>query len=278
MPGCPICNNPNGRIEIDEHGSTKQCACSFRSDCRKRLPPDISEATPILVSPLLQIRGPGEVLVDLTTEDLFIKSYWSNLTSHLLLVLTVKMLGCLMYPFRIVTDSDLRDVYVGARAYTSRSRSHREDVPAFNSLADYIGKDMELVIIRLGFLGHRNRAMPGVLLEALRLRSVAGKPTWIVEEPDSIFGPGHFSYSEEVAEYIRRRYQVVDLTNPNDGRSIVPRGVEGAPLEEDEGMSLDPAPVTRNVMPEPAIPTSGDSRIDMNILDGSRRPRRWNRR
>lgn len=281
MPGCPICNSPNGRIEIDEHGSTKQCACSFRADIRKRLPPDISEATPILASPLLQIKGPGEVVVDLTDEDLFIKSYWYNLAPHLLLVLTSKMLGNLMFPFRIVTDSDLRDVYVGARAYTSRSRANREDIPTFNGLADYVGADKELVIIRLGALGHRNRAMPGIFRETLLLRRSLCKPTWIVEEPDSIFGPGHFAYNSEVAEFIRQNYQVVDLTDPNDTRPVVPRGVAGAPLEEDEGMSLDPTPApVRNVMPEPAIPTPIEARIDMSILEGSsqRRPRRGNRR
>jgi hypothetical protein len=278
MPGCSICNNPDGKIETDEHGSTRQCACSFRADCQKRLPPDIAGAEPILTSPLLHIGKPGEVVVDLTTENLFIKSRWGDLAPHLLLVLTYRMLQNLMFPFRVTNDAELRDVYVGSRAYNARSRQRRDEIPTYNGLADFIGGDRELVVIRLGGLGHRNRAMPGILLESLVLRRMASKPTWIVEEPNSIFGEGHFSYSPESAREIRDHYQVVDLIDPHDTRPIVPRGIEGAPQEEEEGISLDEAPAPRNprpfVMPEPAIQATASSSVNMNLVTDSNRPRR----
>jgi hypothetical protein len=276
MPGCSICNNPDGKIETDEHGSTRQCACSFRAHCQKRLPPDIAGAEPILTSPLLHIGAPGEVMVDLTNESLFIKSWWSDFAPHLLMALTYRMLQNLMFPFRITSDAELRDVYVGARAYSSRSRQRRDDIPTYNSLADFIGGDRELVVIRLGGLGYRNRAMPGILLEAMLARRMTSKATWIVEEPNSIFGEGHFSYSPEAAKEIREHYQVVDLTNPSDTRPIVPRGVQGAPLEEEEGISLDENPVPRKpcVMPEPAIQPTATSSINMDIVTGSNRSSR----
>ena len=278
MPGCSICNNPDGKIEIDEHGSTRQCACSFRAHCQKRLPPDIAGTEPILTSPLLHIGRPGEVIVDLTTENLFIKSWWADFAPHLLMALTYRMLQNLMFPFRITNDAELRDVYVGSKAYTARSRQRRDEIPTYNGLADFIGGDRELVIIRLGGLGYKNRAMPGIMHEALVLRRMASKPTWIIEEPNSIFGEGHFSYGPEAAREIRDHYQVVDLTDPHDTRPIVPQGVEGATPPEEEGISLDnePAPRRRRepVMPEPAIQPTASSSVNMNLVTDSTRPRR----
>lgn len=280
---CPICKRLDGKIEVDEHGSTKQCVCSFRSDCRKRLPPDIAGADPIKDSPLLKIGGPGEVFVDLTTENLFIKGYWSDLAPHLLRVLTFKMLHNLMYPFQILMDSQLRDIYVGSEAYTARSRKQRDDIRTYNNLSDAIGSDKELVIIRLGFLGWHNKAMPGILKEAIRLRRGVGKATWLVEEPNSIFGPGHFSYDPEVAELISQQYSVVEIASTIT-REVVPRGVVGAhlALEEEEGMSLDseeaPAkPRKKFVMPPPAITTPAKPTLDMGILTGDGKKKKFKR-
>lgn len=279
---CPICKRPDGRIEVDDHGSTKQCVCSFRSDCRKRLPPDIAGAGPIKDSPLLKIGGPGEVFVDLTTENLFIKGCWSDLAPHLLRVLTYKMLHNLMYPFQIIMDAQLRDIYVGSEAYTARSRKKRDDIPTYNNLSDAIGADKELVIIRLGFLGHPNKAMPGILKEVIRLRRGLSKPTWIVEEPNSIFGPGHFSYDPEVAEMIHLDYSVVAIESTVE-RVLAPRGVAGAhlALEEEEGMSLDSEeapskPRKKFVMPPPAITAPATPTVDMGLLTGEgKKKKKW---
>jgi hypothetical protein len=278
---CPICKRPDGRIEVDEHGSTKQCVCSFRADCRKRLPPDIAGAGIVKDSPLLSIGGPGEVFTDLTSENLFIKGDWSDLASHLLRVLTFKMIQNLMYPFKIIMDVQLKDVYVGSEAYTSRSRKKRDDVPTFNNLSDAIGADKELVIIRLGFLGHANKAMPGILKEVIRLRRGLCKPTWIVEEPNSIFGPGHFSYDPEVAAMINQDYSVV-VIEPTTERVMVPRGVAGAKLalEDDDGMSVDqeeaPKPRKKFVMPSEAITIPSASTVDMGLLTGEgKKKKKW---
>lgn len=280
-PVCPICKSPDGKIDIGDDADKKQCVCSFRTDVKKRLPPEIAEAIPINASPLMEIGGPGEVKVDLTSENLFIKGYWSDLAPHLLLVFTVKMLKQLMYPFQIITDARLRDVYVGSESYTSRSRKKRDDIQTFNSLSDVIGGDKELVIIRLGFLGWVNKAMPGILKEAIRLRHGVGKSTWIVEEPNSIFGPGHFSYDAEVAEMISQRFSVVEIQAKVD-REVVPRGVKGAHLAvtEEEGMSLDaeeaPKPRKKFVMPEAAI--QAPSSIDMGLLTDDGKKKKFKKR
>jgi hypothetical protein len=269
---CPICKRVDGKIEVDEEGNTKQCVCSFRADCRKRLPPEIAGATPVKETPLLKIGGPGEVFADLTTENLFIKGYWEDLACHLLRVLTFKMLHNLMYPFQILMDTQLRDIYVGSEAYTSRSRKNRDEIRTYNSLSDAIGVDKELVIIRLGFLGWHNKAMPGILKEAIRIRRGVGKATWLIEEPNSIFGPGHFSYDPEVAEMISQQYSVIEIASTVE-RAVVPRGVVGAHLAmEEEGMSIDqedepPKQRKKFVMPPPAI-VSPQAKIDMGLLTG----------
>lgn len=277
---CPICKRSDGKIEVDEHGSTKQCVCSFRADCRKRLPPEIAGAGPIKDSPLLKIGGPGEVFSDLTSENLFIKSDWSDLAPHLLRVLTYKMLHNLMYPFQIIMDVQLKDVYVGSESYTARSRKKRDDITTYNNLSDIVGGDKELVIIRLGFLGHANKAMPGILKEVIRLRRGLVKPTWLVEEPNSIFGPGHFSYDPEVAEMIHQTYSVVTIKSTVE-RVVAPRGVAGAKLalEDEEGMSVDqeeaPKPRKRFVMPPEVITAPPTPTLDMGLLTGEGKKKKW---
>lgn len=270
---CPICKSPDGIIVTDEHGSVKQCVCKFRIKSRKRLPTEIATATPILKSPLLELGRPGEVIVDLSDQNLFIKAYWLDLAPHLLFVLTYKMLQNLLYPFLITNDVKIRDVFVGSEAYGARSRKNRDDIPTYNSLSDLLGSDYELVVIRLGVIGYKNRALPGALKESLSIRNACGKATWIVEEPNSQFGPGHFDYSPEVADVINKQYRLIDLTNPNDTREVVPRGVEGAPLEEDEGMSLDPVPKVPVVMSPSVIQTTG-TQVDMGMLTGEGRKKK----
>jgi hypothetical protein len=278
-PVCPICKSLDGKIDVGDDADKKQCVCSFRNNIRKRLSPEIADAPPINASPLIEVGGPGEVKADLTSENLFIKGYWSDLAPHLRLVLTIKMLHSLLYQFQIITDARLRDVYVGSESYTARSRKKRDDIETNNSLHDVIGADRELVIIRLGFLGWANKAMPGILKEAIRLRHGVSKPIWIVEEPNSIFGPGHFSYDAEVAEMISQRFSVVEIKSRVE-REVVPRGVKGAHLAvtEEEGMSLDAEeaqkPQRRKfVMPEPAIQAPAPPNIDMGLLtdDGKKK-------
>ena len=252
------CKNPkchDGWVQ-DGDNHWKQCLCFFWREAKRRMGPEIGSAPPIDYSPLLMPgRVGGSVSVDRTNENLFIKGWWSDVTSHLFIVLSCKMMNKgLWYPFKIVNESEIFNVRMGLNAYNSRPKGKRDEVQIFNTLADFIGGDFELVIIRLGSAGYKNQALPGYLKEALTTRAMASKPTWIIEEPDSIFGPGHFSYNEKVGDFISNNFTPVDLITERKG-PITPRGVSGSELQSGDGLVVDDerANPVKAVMPKERV-------------------------
>lgn len=258
----PVCARCNGKgflpVEGDDF-TVQQCICAYSRALRAHLGVEIATAPLITKSPLFVAGDAGEPpKIDRTKENLFIKGYWRDLLSHFKWAL-----GCKgpLFPFRLLTDEKLKVVWLGQESYAARAKSRRDEVVTYNSLADLVGPDIDLVIIRLGFLGHKNIAMPGILKEAMMIREFACKPTWIVEVPTSLYGPGHFSYSEEVADYIAEKFEVVDLVRKESARSDeVPHGIEISPLaialDADDGDdvtigSLQPTPASMRHMPKP---------------------------
>lgn len=278
---CPLCQGQERILDGDK--PVKQCRCSFKKDFLKRVGAEIANSTPVASSPLLMPgKIGGELLVDRTEENLFIKGWWSDITSHLLIVLSCKMMRYgLQYPFKVVTDNEIFEVRMGFHAYGSRPKSKREEVPVFNTLSDFMGKDFELVIVRLGSVCYTNRAAPLYLKEALKAREVASRPTWIVEEPDSPFGPGHFSYNEDVGDYVATNFEPVDLTKTREG-PIVPRGVHGAGLPIDTGLAIDddrPTQTQVTALPKSRI-VIPESRMANNdpVLFGGKKNNSWKNR
>jgi len=255
---CLRCNGA-GVLPVEGDDSTvQQCICSYSRALKIHLGAEIATAPLIQKSPLYVAGLPGEVpKVDRTGENLFIKGYWRDLLSHLKWTL-----GCKgpMFRFRLVTDEKLKIVWLGQESYAARAKSKRDEVVTYNSLNDLVGSDLDLVIIRLGFLGHKNVAMPGVLKEALMIREFACKPTWLVEVPTSIFGHGHFSYSEEVADYIDDHFEIVNLVRKESSRvDDTPHGIAIPPVAlmadtedgEDVGLgAMTPTAGAMKYMPE----------------------------
>jgi len=208
---CSKCGG-TGRIEVDDL-TVRQCICAFARAMKEHLGAEIALAPSITSSPLFEMGGVDkDPKTDLTSKNLFLKGAWEDLLPHLKCALVGKGL---FFSFKVLTDERLKIVYVGDESYKARSKSKRDESPTFNSLTDILGPDVDLVILRIGKLGYPNKAMPGILKEALMLREAASKATWINETPDSFFGPGHFSYDENVAEYIEKRFAIMDLTNKN---------------------------------------------------------------
>ena len=235
---CAICGG-SGMIEVSQD-TRKRCSCSFVKAFRERVGVEIASARAIPSSPLFQPGEPGSPpLVDLTTKNLFIKGWWADIVPHLKYVLIWKNYQYnLHYYTQVITDERLKTIFLGNEAYTVKARGKRDDMETYNTMSDIIGQDRHLVIIQLGFLGHKNVAMPGILKEALMMRQAMGRPTWIVESPDSLFTYGHRAYSDEVAEYIRQRFEPLDLYE-DKGNPIEQRNVIGSELASEEGMSVD---------------------------------------
>lgn len=257
--GCPKCNYTGFTHIKDDDTRVQQCICSYAKTLKAYLGPEIAASPTITHSPLYALGSKGEPpAVDRTGENLFIKSYWSDLLPHLKWTLACK--GP-MFRYRVVTDEKLKTVWLGNENYAKRAKDIRDEMTSFNSIGDLVGPDLDLVIIRLGFLGYKNVAMPGVLKEALMLRESAFKPTWVVEVPSSIFGPGHFSYNEDVANYIERLFQVVNLVSARRSEQDAPHGFDSDEPIEDFGMG---APIPE---PMPAVTAQPKERFTAPVVD-----------
>src|SRR5574343_414299 len=266
MAVCPQCNG-SGWIPVDDT-SRRKCICAYAKELKAHLGTDIALAPTLAQSPLF-VPG-GE---DLTVEDLFIKIDWATLLPHLQWALTFKTPA-----FKFcsdVTDVRLLEVYLGKESYGARAKSVRDDVSTYNSLADIVGGQFDLVIIRLGKLGYPNKAMPGILKEALLLREALGKATWLVETPNSIFGPGHFTYSPDLHAYIRERYTVIAIEG--EKRHLPPTGIaqpkpKPKKVEPIEDVSLDDMPEAPD--PEVQQPEAAFKDPDWDIVSGGGANRR----
>jgi len=261
---------------------TFQCRCAFVKNVKRRLGKDIMNAHPaVYSSPLYEpAKDGGLPTVDRTTENLFIRARWEDFLPHFKLAATnLLSRTSFQWYFQIVTDERIKSVYVGNEAYNARARKKRDDVVTFNSLADLIGGDFDLVVIQLGYLGHKNVAAPGALKEALLIRQAANKPTWIVDpnEEAGRFQPGHHAYSQDLAEYLALRYLELDLKIEREVPlpKRIETGYQGAPIStgDEEGLALDDAgdpppprqvPQRMKIPKGPPVDLTPSSTVDLN--------------
>lgn len=239
-PICPLCNGAEVIYLSDTEVDT--CQCLRARLLRKHLGIEVASAVTRLQSPLLSVVDDA-VRVDHTGKNLLIRATWPDFLSHLKWVLYCKGGG---FRFRVTTDEKIRTVYVGAESYMARAKSRRDDLVTFNTLADLVGPDYSLVVIRLGQLGHKNVAAPGALKEALMLRESACLPTWVVETPELPFGLGCYSYSDDVASYIERHYTTFGLA-----QEVESPATPVFEVIEDIALTMDPTEMRAPVQSAP---------------------------
>lgn len=209
----------NGFVSIDDaKNSARLCrnmAIRNHMEVAKiRLGPEIFEAKKIMESPLFTPRAvtnsKDPPKVDLTKEHLHIQGItWKGLLPHLKLVFLCNS----QLKFKVVDDVRLKDVYLGGESAKNRSQRDKEAKENNNIIADIVGKEYDLVIVRLGHMGYKNIAAPGVLKEALMHRvETLGKATWLFETSDPTITWKH-SRDEDVAYYISQKFKVVELNS-----------------------------------------------------------------
>ncbi len=226
---CPECRGTKWRIVGDK---AQACVCLKRSMIDNFLGPDLAGAPQIRTGPLYAVEVANGVVLDRTSDNLLIKSGWAALRPHLRLALGYRHYVEQTFRYVILTDERVLNVYVGNERYGSRSRKIREDQDSFNGLKDLI-EGPPLVIVRLNFIGHKNIAAPGALKQALMIREVAHKPTWIIYDPNY---DTPISWNEEVVAYVHEHFEVVDFKKLG-----VPSPPSGPPTMEVEEHEL-PAP------------------------------------
>lgn len=177
------------------------------------LGPEIARAKHITESVLYRpvANAAGEIEGDRTEENVFLKGSWTLVCQHLRWVLSARRLYSTGFSFRIVSDVDILDVWLGNKSYKQTSAEVRNEVETHNALSDLLS-DPTLMIVRLGVRASKNRVAASVLHEALSIRAFLFKPTWLVEG-DVYFGDGHPFYNSDVQTYVDGHFDVVDLTS-----------------------------------------------------------------
>lgn len=255
---CPICHEPvlaecggQGHTRTDEL-TVRPCNRIIARQIRAHLGTEISSVR-FVRSPLFVENDKGEVVTDLTTQNLWIKTKWPGFLPHLKWTLGRK--GN-MFLFRIVTDLRIKSVFCGDEQYKSRPASMREDTQVYNNLEDLIGKDVDLAIIKLGYLGYKNKAAAGALKEALLLRDACLKPTWIIEDERAEHAWIH-SRSPEVEDYVSRFDEITidpvpGITGSDEPKRVQePRQGNGIRFDDDDDTPVIPATQLTKAKPNP---------------------------
>lgn len=253
---CKICNGL-GKIPVDDL-TVKECICSFARSLRQYLGPEIASAADIEESPLY---GQAD---DLSKHNLFVKSWWQDFLPHFKYFLMHKSLEPLglQFKFNIITDEWLRTVYLGAESHIARARARSDEAP-LNSLHDVMDEKYHLVVVRLGFLCYKNVAMPSILKEALMIRETQNLATWIVETPNSVWGPGHRSYDTDVGEYVHRNFTPIAFEGTK--RDVPAQGIETTEIvggiSDVSSSDLDERPVAQ---PKPVMVAERSRTYDLS--------------
>lgn len=219
---CPKCGLPpiegcrgTGVFVVNET-TVRPCQNLYVKRLKEHLGAEIGSGKHVRGSPLLQLNPEGgSPLVDLTTQNLIIQATWRALKPHLKWTLSFKGL---MFRFLVITDERIKGVFLGAEAYAAKSKDVRNDAPSFNSLSDLLGDGVDLAIIRVGFLGYKNRAAAGALKEILLHRESLPRPTWVIVDPER---PWVHSHDLDLQEYLdAKNYTPIFLEGPSGSPSL----------------------------------------------------------
>ncbi len=220
--------------------------------------------------------------VDRTGDNLVLKvDSWPSLLPHLKWALGCKGLD---FRFKILTDLEVVNVKVGATSRSAKGVARAADGDGvFNHLGE-LTSDYALTILKVGYMGYKNRAAPGALLEFLLIRESQGKPTWLVLDAEHEW---LHSYDAEVEAYLTRWFEAIEMPSADPGGKVVEREVN-THITVDEGEEEDyfpatPAPKPRKPLRKPMnpVPAVSISELDESaILPGlgsSPKKKNWRR-
>lgn len=174
--------------------TTQRCECLLEQQFRSWVGKPIYEAEIVEESPLTE-------LID---EDIFISASHREFLAHIRYVLERQPFT---FFWKAVSDAELRDIFVG----------NDEKVTAISNIV----RNPELMIIRLGVLSYKNVAMPGLILEALRIRQMEGKPSWVVNPKDKPFNSGHLAWSGELEYFLGENFKEIAVSTKSSGKAKI---------------------------------------------------------
>lgn len=291
---CPVCNEKlisgcrneykGGGIILKEDSDGIEYAVPCKNMIRIGLKRYMQEVHPLLleVPPVRDTPLYKHKELDRTKDNLFFSSVdWGTFLAHLKWVLGYKYFAGNFV--KVVTDMTLLNIYVGNASIRARLKSQIEEDKLLicNSLEDLL-ESPDLVVVRLGYITHFNRAAANVLQEAINIRRGKGKPTWLVEPPNKAFQPfrktdfggdaGMPCCSDEVLNYVQKHFETLAL-----------EAVEGVPIEDasefemaEDTIALEDSAEFLNETVEEEAPLGGPSNEDVDDLVGPDRSKKRN--
>ena len=224
MASCDICDD-EGVIEVE--GKLLECECSLLRRISASMPPYIRKT-------MIGVQHLALPIIDFTGKQLFIISSWTDMKA----IIKAVMIKHHKKHFRITSDREIRDVYVGSRSATAVA-AVEGDGQVFNNLQDLMDAP-DLVLVRLNELSYKNKAASGALEEALSFRLDRDKPTWVISNTDHPFNEASHAYSESVWDLISSAYTrlIIPLISPKQNASTAMLAPEPVPV------SVTPTAVT----------------------------------
>jgi hypothetical protein len=211
---CKICTG-SGYLTLGTADYRRPCVCTLRFIYRKALGEEIYNARKLKESPYSER----------VNTDLFITANRRDILPHIRHAMITQ--GTQFF-FRVTNDSEMIDAWLSKDKESSKEEGTTE--VTFTSLRDLV-EDPQLLIIMLGVMSYQNKALPGVFLEALRIRQFRGKPTWVITPRTRPLVSGNLAWSPEVEEYLIENFKAIEIKSTQQTESLY-RGI--MPTVEDE--------------------------------------------
>jgi hypothetical protein len=268
QPDCPKCR---GRGAVDGplvHGkvpSAVRCSCVLVRQTLYNMDrglPGLTKSAPLASSPL---RGYEKKNLWVTTSDVAFRRHLRHVAAR----------QGPDWGFKVASDKDLITAWLSTIAFKGGEILDPDAAAEAASVSlkyltiEDLAEPPELLVVLLGVKAAANKEMPQVLFEALRLRNMRDKPTWVIDQPTNPFRMGHICWSGQVQATLEDypHLWLDESTQTVASERINPELVY-VPAVMVQGMQLEP-----HVVPFTPFPMTHESR---DLLDEamSRKPKR----
>jgi hypothetical protein len=243
---CKICD---GAGVVEREGKLYECECAELRRIYASMPAYVRSA--IVKKEHIEAVLPSEKIriIDAVDRSIYVTASWADMRAIIKTVMVVHRDKFI----RIISDREIRDVYVGSASRKARGENSSE--PIYNSIEDLV-KPPTLLMIRLNEIGAPNRAAAGILEEALCYRLDRSKPVWLLSNATKPFGAGSYAYSENVWSLMMSLPKVrIAPIHPLDGAMDITGNVE-----QNKSGSVAASPLSPELAPAPA-PAPAPARV-----------------
>jgi hypothetical protein len=191
-PACPLCKGEGSTYaEKDEVGTYVICACTHRNMLIDRLK---------VMNPELLVCGKSDnddVTVFKEKDMLLVGNYYTVLSRVRLYFIQKLLATQLQFSCLFLTDLQMKDIWLGKKHVLIDVEGKKEKVEVtLHSMLE----SPDLAVFVIGHASYQNRALPGIILEALKSRRTYNKPVWVYIAHD--IGVNDFAYSQDMAHYL----------------------------------------------------------------------------